>query len=441
MKNKITRREAIIKTTFASGAFVAGFGNLARSAESRSDPVTPLGTPRGMKGKESRVVWEHEPRAVKWDGTGMWWQDPNTDQAVVDSMLSQGLRNLTDEPTAREAWTALFRHFNAGAAHKPGERIAIKVNLNNVADPFDNNIDATQHTILAMLKSLLQDGGIPPQDIMVYDATINPKVVRGRIPRRIYDYCRGPGGKLHAVLWMSSHEDEGVIKAVHTGKILVYAKTEQDGNRCGTRIPTMVQTSKYIINMALLKGHCTAGVSLTAKNHYGTIDAGKDHKYIDPLSTEYGPIPRYSPLVDLVGSPELGGKTLLFMIDALYGALSVGGTPTRLAPRPFNGQYASSLLFSLDPVALDSVGLDIMADVYAHPEQPRKDEKVAARLPTANNYLREAALAHKAPSGTQYIQQGKRLHSLGVHERGDLSASQIAQRYKTIRLVYGPSLG
>ncbi len=424
-----------------SGVGAAGLLILTPSfGAARSEPPglrgPAIGVPRGMPGKEGRVVWQHDPQAVKWTGSGYWWQDANTDQARVEQMLSLGLRNLTDAGTDSAAWNALFRHFNRGAAgYTPGESIVIKINLNNAHDPNDNNIDATQHLVLALLKSLIRDAGVPGANLIVYDATYNTTYNRGRIPDRIFDYCRVPGGEFLNVIWMDSYGGNGRTIKVLTGNVLTYAVS----NSCGAQIPTLVKNAKYLINMPLLKGHTTAGVTLAAKNHYGTINTGKDHTYIDPLNTSVGNLPRYNPLVDIMGSPEIGGKTLLYIMDALYAALAVGATPVRWTPAPFGNHYPSSILLSLDPVALDSVSYDLLVAAYNDPSQTGKNTTVGDRLPYADNYLHEAALADNPPSGIVYSHGGNRFSSLGVHEHADFTAPTIGQRYQTISLRYNAS--
>ena len=62
-----------------------------------------------------------------------------------------------------------------------------------------------------------------------------------------------------------------------------------------------------------------------------------------------------------MGHSHLGGKTLLYVIDGLYpGKHSVERVPRKWELPPFLGRWASSLLASQDPVAIDSVGLDFL---------------------------------------------------------------------------------
>jgi hypothetical protein len=68
----------------------------------------------------------------------------------------------------------------------------------------------------------------------------------------------------------------------------------------------------------------------------------------------------------------------------------------------------SSIFMSLDGVAIDSVGFDFLTSEW--PDLPD--------IGNADNYLREAALAHDPPSKTFYDPErdGIRCGSLGVHE-------------------------
>ncbi|HCO96804.1 MAG TPA: hypothetical protein DIU00_23170, partial [Phycisphaerales bacterium] len=84
--------------------------------------------------------------------------------------------------------------------------------------------------------------------------------------------------------------------------------------------------------------------------------------------------------------------------------------PRKWKSPPFNGDWTSSLLASQDPVAIDSVGFDLLhAEYEDHPRKPGVDD-----------FLHEAARAGNPPSGTFYDPDHagnvKRLASLGVHE-------------------------
>jgi hypothetical protein len=112
----------------------------------------------------------------------------------------------------------------------------------------------------------------------------------------------------------------------------------------------------------------------------------------------------YEALVDLVGYKHLGGKTILYIVDALYGALHMG-TSVRNSPKwqmePFDNDWPSSLFVSQDPVAIDSVCIDFLRS------EPTMTYIAAPdNYSTVDDYLHEAALANDPCSGTFYDPDG-----------------------------------
>jgi len=121
------------------------------------------------------------------------------------------------------------------------------------------------------------------------------------------------------------------------------------------------------------------------------------HGYIQVLpGGEFAarPMGSYTPLVDLMGHKNYGGKTMLFMVDGLYAAHDASYTPiVRWQRPPFNNDWCSSLFASQDEVALESVVIDFMRSEAAY------NDRVAGPV---DNYLHEAAQANAPPSGTFY---------------------------------------
>ena len=97
------------------------------------------------------------------------------------------------------------------------------------------------------------------------------------------------------------------------------------------------------------------------------------------------PMGSYSPLVDLMGHEHLGGKTLLYLIDALYGQEDQMAPVTRF--KSFGNDWSSSLFASQDPVAIDSVGLDFLR---AEPQAI-----FAQRVENIDNYLHRLFRDHR----------------------------------------------
>ena len=401
---------------------------------------SPVPASTGIMGKArgiypGRVAWSYNPKATRWDGkTGTWWQEENTDQSLVHEMFSQAIRQISGKSNDTDAWQALFEYFNTnhgipGVGYIPGEKIAIKVNLNgcDVREMTKNNSFTSPHVLFALLNQLVKTAGVPGTDITVYDAL-------RFVPDCIFDYChKTEPASVHFVDWEGGNGREACQRDANCQ---VHWSGDVKGNP--TYLPTCVTQAKYLINLASLKGHNLAGVTLCAKNHFGTIQAdwkGKPSQNAPQGANIHGtiaahdfslgeewtwsqrPMNTYSALVDLMGHPHLGEKTVLFMLDGLYAAQNQSieiSNVSRWQAAPFNQGWPSSIFLSQDGVAIDSVGLDFLRNEPTILNTP----DVLPSNSTCENYLHEAAEADHPASGTVYTPQGngKTLPKLGVHE-------------------------
>ena len=373
-------------------------------------PNRPMGVGKGIHA--GRVVWVHAPGATSWDGkTGNWWDDANTNQRVVDQMVSDSLQDLTGEATDRQAWEVLFRDFNrtrnlGDGGYQPGEKIAIKINANqdrNSAWGKGNGLPSP-HVVYAVLAQLVSTAGVPAQDIAVYDAT------EGRsIGAPIIDKVRADPS-LRAVNFVVGPDRAGDGRIAATPDLTAAVHFAGPGI-APAYLPRTVTGSKYLINLALFRAHFMLGVTLTAKNHFGSVYFKKSGTFSpSPLhgcGMKVNPEGSYNCLVELMGHKQLGGKTLLYMLDGLYPARHNEGGVIRFAS--FGNNWAASVFASQDPVAIDSVAIDFLRN------EPNVAGSVTGHV---DNYLHEAALAGNPPSGTVYDPDGAgaRLSSLGVHE-------------------------
>ena len=135
----------------------------------------------------------------------------------------------------------------------------------------------------------------------------------------------------------------------------------------------------------------------------------------------------YNPLVDLMGHEQLGGKTVLYLLDAILcpSENTVAMTPANCTweQSPFDGSYTASVIASQDPVAIDSVAADFLAN---EPMIARLNRNLNEGM---ENYLHEAALADAAPSDTIYRDRtGGPLSSLGVHEHWNNGTDKLYSR-------------
>lgn len=268
----------------------------------------------GVGTMPGRVVWEHDPESVKWDGSGYWWETKHFNETVIQKMVDDSIASLSGKETAKDGWNALFtsnkesRNMNGG--YRKGEKIAIKANIN-------------------------------------------------------------------------------------------------------------------------LKGH-SYGITLCGKNHFGSFINGNALRPPEGANlhqcltkSEMG---IYSPLVDLIANSDLGGKTVLYMLDAIICAPSEGASITEKNSKwkqaPFDDYYTASIFVSQDPVAIDSVGADFLNN-----EPTITKNNIVAKDITNENYLHEAGLISNAPSETNYSDgNGHNVENLGVHEHWNDSVEKLYSR-------------
>ena len=173
------------------------------------------------------------------------------------------------------------------------------------------------------------------------------------------------------------------------------------------------------------------GVTGCGKNWFGSVCWRTNANYFpwnggwtpSPLHNfglRDNPMGSYNPIVDLIGHPQLGGKTLLFLVDGLYGSDNAI-TPV-LRFRSFGTNWTASVLASQDSVAIDSVVVDILRN------EPLMASNCSGQ--GVDNYLHEAAQAGNPPSGTFYDpgSTGSRLASLGVHEHWNNAVDKLYSR-------------
>ncbi|MCM1539740.1 MAG: DUF362 domain-containing protein [Blautia sp.] len=417
-----TGKDTGMETNTAKDAETGNATQTSAPSQLPYDGIYPEHEPygAGVGVMPGRVVWAHDPSAVSWDGGGYWWQTEHFDEAAVLRMVNESIAALAGETDAAGGWDVLFRYRNGGISYHAGEKIAIKANING-SGVFDDDTSGETHMsytnpvlLKALLLSLVTEAGVAPGDITVYD-----------VSRLFPDY-------------MTEMCTEGELQGVHfvgrnNGKADQNAPVNWSYSFSGAvnYLPACVTEASYVINLANLKGH-SYGVTLCGKNHFGSFLNGNAmrppeganlHQWL--TKSEMG---IYSPLVDLMGNYQLGGKTVLYMLDGLICAPSEGASITKenatWQQPPFNGNYTASVFVSQDPVAIDSVGADFLTN-----EPTVRRYNGAAGDPCNENYLHEAGLAENAPSGTVYYDgNGEPLGNLGVHEHWNNSTDKLYSR-------------
>jgi gluconolactonase len=393
-----------------------------KSVLAEPQPVNePMGTAKGIN--PGRVVWVHDPEATDWEGPGDGhpWQAEHSDPERVRGMISMAIRELTGAASDTQAWDNLFKYLNkargkGSVGYKPGEKIVVKVNFvgfiftHGGVNPENYNLESKKdymstspQMLVALVRQLVDNAGVKQSDIAICDslayfANEYADIIKKEFPNI---RCMDRGGKF------------GRIK-MKTSSVPLYWSCNPEGVK-QDYIPASFAEAEYLINFANLKAHSGSGVTLTAKNHYGSLirwpaERGYFDMHKDAFSKQTG---IYRNLVDLIGHSHLGGKTVLYLVDGLYCGIHPGDMdngPRRWKSPPFNGDWTSSLLASQDPVAIDSVGYDFLHAEYEDP----------SRKSGVDDFLHEAAQADNPASGSFYDPDHagnvKRLGSLGVHE-------------------------
>ena len=385
------------------------------------NPNDPIGIGRGIH--PGRVAWIHSPGVAKWDGhTGLWVEDRWNDQQKADAMIPEAVMELTGEATAKKAWEALFRSFNkthgrGSKGYKKGEMIAIKLNLNNAITHHDTiELNSSPFTTLALVRSLVRDGGVRQQDIVLCEPS---RAITDSIYNKVYR-------EFPDVRFIDNIGGDGREKCEYYPEQIVYS---EENGKMARGLAKCIVDATYLINSALLKTHSGPGVTLTGKNWYGATDINllwRQNAHNNVSQDKKNGKPGYKTFVDFMAHKNMGQKTLLFLIDGTYGSRDVNGAPNpKWMKEPFNGDWACSLIASQDEVACDAVAMDMIISEW--PE--------FGSLNYCDEYLREAASIPNAPSGTVYKQDGKPVEQpLGLfeHWNKEHKYTKIDLRYKKL---------
>ncbi len=184
------------------------------------------------------------------------------------------------------------------------------------------------------------------------------------------------------------------------------------------------EQAEYVLNIPMLKGHLRAGMTMFAKNHFGSQSqpyASHLHEGLvspegpgDQRRTGYG---LYRVLMDMMSHKLLSGKTLIYIMDALWSTDYELDKPLKWRMAPFNNDFSSSLFVSLDPLAIESVGYDFLRSEFT----ASRGVDSSVQMSGVDDYLHQAADSANWPQGIRYDPDNDGLcsASLGVHEHWD----------------------
>lgn len=437
---------------------------LAKSTVIRSGEFTPndpIGTAQGLF--PGRVVWVWNENATNANctntsnGNGViddnddgWFMAKNSNSIVIDSMVTTALLSITGEPDVSQSWDRLFRYFNikngnGDVGYTPGEKIFIKINATSAyggiqgqkyyADLSRNDnltinpfaAETNPYIVLSVLRQLVHEANVPEEMIYVGDPA-----------RNIY--------KEHYDLWHSEFTDINYLgnNLIHPeldilaiGRVPV-VKTAQDKvffsdhgavmeQAVTDKLFTIFEDMDYLINIPTIKAHSAAGITIAAKNHFGSftrqwamqLHPGLMADNDTPVRFGYG---LYRVQTDIMMHNLLSGKNLLILVDGLYPSDDAGAVPDKWESPPFNGDWCSSIFTSLDPVAIESVCHDFLRSEYNGPTIPESRPNWYG----VDDYLHQAADSSLWADGITYDpdNDGILFASLGVHEHWNDSVNK-----------------
>jgi hypothetical protein len=296
MMHKIKRRDFIKNLSIATlgTAMVPSLSNLP-----------PKKTPR--HGSKSKVAIVRDPKASSDNGQ-------TVDPEIIQNMMDAAIRALTGQKNAADGYASLF------PKQEKNDIIAIKVNCMQT-HTFTESSQITVDAIVNGLKS----AGIAENNVILYDWRNDDLASCG--------YTRNTDAS-GVRCFGNDEKDWGYEKAaitpggasVHPSKILT---------RC-----------THLINIPILRDHPTIGISLSLKNHYGSVNS--------PVSL-HGPNFKCEPhIAELNALDLIKKKQRLIVLPALAGVYQGHHSPPQFE---YNGLIASQ-----DPVAVDYLGYKIIEE-------------------------------------------------------------------------------
>jgi hypothetical protein len=240
----------------------------------------------------------HAAHAGVWEGDAL-------SPAVLRQLLDASITRLTGITDARQAWAALF---------SPNERIAVKVNA------FRNSLIWTHVPLVTAVTDSLQDAGIPPEHIFIYDYLTSELEKAGFAIRR----------------------DGAGVRAFGTDGDLI---SGFDAAGTPVQLSRILAESDALINIPVLKSHMIAGITFAMKNHFGSIQSPESLHY--PVGEKMAGLNARAPIKD---------HTRLIVGDMLEANLRYGSS----FPYWKADSKGNSILMSFDPVAHDTVGLQTL---------------------------------------------------------------------------------
>lgn len=382
------RRTFVINT--ALGTLQLGLLGLPALASQRQDgprplkidiqapevPLSPLGMPGLFPG---RVVEASHAGALAGG---------RVSQPAVRGMLDEGMRALTGEKTAGDAWARFI---------EPSDVVALKVN------PSGTPTTTTSIALMREVIRALNGAGVPNRQIIVFDRNSNQMEVLG------YHSLLPVGVRVVGLdqRWAVGGETRPGYDPD------VFAEMNCFGEReTRSYLGTIVTTgATKIINLPHLKEHNASGVTGCLKNlAYGCFNnVARTHvspkTYTDPA------------IAVLCTAAPLRAKAVLHIMDGIRAVYHSG-------PFAWNPEFvweAKTLLIGTDPVAMDRVELEIV-------EQKRREVGAPSLFDRNPENLGSSADMERTAHKNRFYREPAHIRTAGELGLGRYELAQIDHR-------------
>lgn len=278
--------------------------------------------------------------------------DGKVNGGLIGKALDDGLMRLSGIKSPDKAWASLF---------KPDDVVGLKLNC-LAKRAFSPHVELVESIIRGLKLAGVREG-----NIIIFDRTSKELREAG------FTISKGGGLKCFGTDELSGGGYESRPEVV--GRV----------GSCFSRVISGLCTA--IVNVPVLKDHDLAGVSVAMKNFYGVIH--NPNKYHDNNCDPY--------VAELYSHPYIRGKVRLTICDALVAQCNGGPAYKAQWAWRYNG-----VLLGTDPVAMDSVGANIIEEKRREMGLPSLEQ--AGRKP---KYIQTAAslgLGFDDPSAIQVIE-------------------------------------
>jgi uncharacterized protein (DUF362 family) len=258
-------------------------------------------------------------------GKGVLTQDGDIDQKKLLRMYSLGFQLIHDFSNPKESLRRLF---------KTNDRVGIKINT------IGGKIISTRPEVSQSLASLLVESGIPDRGIVIWDRTNRE--------------LREAGYRLNM--------NRSALKVLGTDTNSIgYNFDPVSHLNIGSRFSRIqTDTINTSISLAILKDHGMAGITAGMKNYFGAIH--NPNKYHDSNCDPF--------VAELFDTSPIKEKHRLSILDCLVVQYHRGPAYHARWAKKYGG-----LIFSLDPVAADFVGWQVIEQLRAQDGLPSLKEE------------------------------------------------------------------